>query len=72
MRFVQRADGSEAIADDMPPSTRAVVFLIEHANLRRSDGLPLPCPCDECVRHRGAIRCTTAPDGCTLIIQAVP
>jgi hypothetical protein len=68
MRYVQRADGREAIPDDMPPSTRAVAFLIEHANQRRDDGLPLPCPCAECVSHRGAVRCTKLADG-TLVIE---
>jgi hypothetical protein len=48
VKYIRRADGRPAIADDMPPSTRAVVFLIEHANQRRDDGLSLPCPCVEC------------------------
>jgi hypothetical protein len=71
MRYVRRADGHEAIPDDMPPSTRAVAFLIEHANQRRDDGLPLPCPCHECGVHRGAVRCTTSADGRTLIVESV-
>ena len=70
MRYVSGADGREAIADDMPPATRAVAYLIEHANRRRDDGLPLPCPCSECVSYRGAVRCTKTADG-TLIIEPV-
>jgi len=70
MKYIERDDGTEAIADDMPPTTRAVVLLLEHANQRRDDGLPLPCPCVECERHRGAVRCTSSPDGRTLIIES--
>jgi hypothetical protein len=70
MRYVQRADGHEAIPDDMPPSTRAAAFLIEHANRRRDDRLPLPCPCSECVGHRGAVRCSKLPDGALVIEPA--
>ena len=70
MRYIRRADGREAIPDDLPPpSTRAVAFLIEHANQRRADGLPLPCPCSECVGHRGAVRCLKLADG-TLVIES--
>lgn len=69
MKYVRCADGTEAIADDMPPATRAVLLLIEHANQRRDDGLPLPCPCRECVRHRGVVRCTSSADGRTLIVE---
>ena len=65
-----RTDGGAAILDDMPPSTRAIAFLLEHANQRRDDGLPLPCPCVECVTHRGGIRCTSSLDGTTLIIES--
>jgi len=72
VKYIQRANGGEAIADDMPPATRAVVMLLEHANQRRDDGLPLPCPCVECARHRDAVRCTSSPDGRTLIIEAAP
>jgi len=43
MKYVECADGSQALADDMPPSTRAFLLLVEHANQRRDDGLPLPC-----------------------------
>lgn len=68
MRYICRADGGEAFLDDMPPAVRAVAFLVEHANQRRDDGLPLPCPCRECVWHRGAVRCTSSPDGKTLIV----
>ena len=68
MRYVQQADGREAIADDMSPATRAIVFLIEHANRRRDDGLPLPCPCGECATRRGAVRCSKLADG-TLVIE---
>ena len=71
MKYVQCADGGEAIADDMPPAARAVLLLVEHANQRRDDGLPLPCPCVECTRHRGAVRCTSSADGRTVIIEAV-
>jgi hypothetical protein len=69
MRFIERADGGAAIADDMPPVVRAVALLLEHANQRRDDGLPLPCPCGECLRHRGAVRCSASPDGKTLIVE---
>jgi hypothetical protein len=69
VKYIERADGTEAIADDMPPTTRAVVLLLEHANQRRDDGLPLPCPCAECFRHRGAVRCTSSADGLTLIVE---
>jgi hypothetical protein len=68
VKYVRLADGGEAIADDMPPTTRTVVFLLEHANRRRDHGLSLPCPCFECVGHRGAIRCSKLPDG-TLVIE---
>jgi len=70
MKYVERVDGTEAVLDDVPPSTRAVLLLVEHANQRRDDGLPLPCPCRECERHRGTVRCTSSPDGRTLIIEA--
>ncbi len=70
MKYVTRADGSDALLDDMPPAARAVLLLIEHANQRRDDGLPLPCPCGECERHRGAVRCTTSADGRTLIVES--
>lgn len=69
MRYIRRADGRDAIPDDMPPATRAVAFLLEHANQRRADGLPLPCPCAECLGHRGAVRCTKSADGQTLIVE---
>lgn len=68
MRYVQRADGREAIPDDMPPPTRAIAYLLEHANRRRDDGLTTPCPCSECVTHRGGIRCSKLADG-TLVIE---
>lgn len=55
MKYVQRADGAEAVADDMPPHVRAFAFLIEHANQRRDDRLPLPCPCRECESNREAL-----------------
>lgn len=71
MKYVERVDGGNAIADDMPPATRAVALLIEHANRRRDDGLPLPCSCRECDTHRACIRCTISPDGQTLIIEPV-
>ena len=70
MKYVQRADGDDAIADDMPPAARAIALLLEHANQRRDDGLLLPCPCRECERHRKAVRCTSSPDGRTLIIES--
>jgi hypothetical protein len=70
VKHVQRADGSAAIADDMPPATRAVCFLLEHANQRREAGLSLPCPCAECQQHRGAVRCSVSEDGQTLIVEA--
>ena len=61
-------DGAPVIADDLPPSTRALAFLLEHATQRRAGGLPLPCPCLECVGHRGAVRCSKMADG-TLVIE---
>jgi hypothetical protein len=70
VKYIQRANGADAIADDMPPATRAIALLLEHANQRRDDGLPLRCPCDECVRHRGAVRCTASADGLTLIVES--
>jgi len=70
MKYVTRADGSDALLDDMPPAARAVLLLIEHANQRRDGGLPLPCPCSECEHHRRAVRCTSSADGRTLICGA--
>jgi hypothetical protein len=70
VRHVRCADGSEAIADDMPPYVRAFALLLEHANARRDQGLALPCPCRECERHRGAVRCTKGPDGAVIIEPA--
>lgn len=70
MKYTARADGSPAIADDMPPTVRAVVMLLEHANQRRDDGLTLPCPCRECRRHRAAVRCSASADGRTLIVES--
>jgi hypothetical protein len=70
VRHVTRADGREAIADDVPPVTRAVLLLLEHANERRDGGLPLPCPCQECGRHRAAVRCSVSADGTTLIVES--
>jgi hypothetical protein len=70
VKYSRRADGREAIADDMPPTTRAIVFLLEHANGRRDAGLALPCACAECQRHRAGLRCTTSPDGRTLIVES--
>jgi hypothetical protein len=70
VRYVQRANGNEAIADDMPPAVRAVALLLEHANQRRDDGLPLPCHCGECERHRSAVRCMSSADGKTLIVES--
>lgn len=72
MRTVQTPDGRPAIADDMPPGARAVLFLVQHANLRRAESLPLPCPCVECIGHRGTVQCSVAPDGRTLVIEFVP
>ena len=68
MKYICRTDGRDAIPDDMPPSARAVAFLLEHASQRRDDGLPLPCPCAECAGHRAAVRCTKSADGRTLIV----
>jgi hypothetical protein len=68
MKYVTRG-GAEAVLDDMSPLGRAFALLIEHANRRRddgyldADGLPIPCPCAECQRHRGAIRCFRGPNG---------
>jgi len=70
LKYVSRADGTEAVLDDMPTATRAVLLLVEHANQRRDDGLSLPCPCRECERHRRAVRCTSSADGKTLIVES--
>lgn len=70
MRFVQRADGTRAMADDMPPTVRAVALLLEHANHRRDDGLLLPCPCRECDHHRRGVFCSSSADGRTLIVES--
>ena len=72
VKYMRRAGGGEAIADDMPPATRAAALLIEHANQRRDNGLPLPCACRECEHFRGVIRCFSSRDGKTLIIEASP
>jgi hypothetical protein len=69
VRYIRQTDGRAAIADDMPPETRAIVLLLEHANQRRHDGLPLPCGCAECEGHRDAVRCTSSPDDRTLIVE---
>jgi hypothetical protein len=71
VKYVERVDGREAIADDMPPTARAVALLLEHANQRRDDGLPVPCPCGECERHRSAVRCRSSADGLTLIVEPI-
>jgi hypothetical protein len=71
VKYVERADGTEAVLDDMPPVPRAILLLVEHANQRRDAGLPVPCPCLECGRHRRAIRCTSSADGKTLIVESV-
>jgi hypothetical protein len=71
VRYMVRRDGGPAVADDMNPTTRAVALLLEHANARRDAGLALPCRCGECDRHRAAVRCTSSPDGRTLIVEAV-
>jgi hypothetical protein len=71
VKFVQRDDGREAVADDMPPVVRVVALLLEHANARRAAALALPCPSAECHRHRGAVRCRASADGHTLIVEAV-
>jgi hypothetical protein len=55
VKYVRRGDGREAIPDDMSPRLRAFAFLLEHANERRDDQLPLPCPCDECEVNRDAL-----------------
>jgi hypothetical protein len=69
MEYITRDNGQEAIADDMPPTVRAVALLIEHANRQRDNRLPLPCLCNECQRHRRYVRCTVLEDG-TLAIEA--
>lgn len=71
MKYIQRDDGGEAVADDMPPVVRAVALLLEHASARRDAGLGLPCLCSECERHRRAVRCTSSADGRTLIVELV-
>jgi hypothetical protein len=68
VKYVLRRDGADAIADDMAPHVRAFAFLVEHANQRRDDRLPLPCPCIECGRHRASIRLVAGP-GETLIVE---
>jgi hypothetical protein len=71
MKYIRRAaDGGEAIPDDMPPHVRAFALLIEHANQRRDDELPMPCPCEECQRHRGAVRCSAGPDNTLIVVPA--
>jgi len=55
MKYVHRADGTEANADDMPPLVRAFAFLVEHAAQRRKDGLLVPCSCDECEANRDVL-----------------
>jgi hypothetical protein len=69
VRYVSRDNGADVVVDDMPPSTRAVALLLEHANRRRAEGLSLPCACDECRRHRGAVRCWILADG-TLAVES--
>ena len=69
LRAVICDDGSEAIADDMPPTLRAVAFLIEHATQRRDAGVSLPCPCAECQHHRAAVRCSPGADG-SLVVES--
>jgi hypothetical protein len=69
MKYITRDNGQEAIADDMAPTVRAVALLIEHANRRRDNRLPLPCCCGECERYRRHMRCTVLEDG-TLAIEA--
>jgi hypothetical protein len=71
MKYVARADGTEAVLDDMPPGARAILLLVEHANQRREAALPVPCQCCECERHRRTIRCTSSSDGKTLIVESI-
>ena len=56
MKYVRRGDSGPAIPDDMPPHVRAFLFLVEHASWRRDLDLPVPCTCQECEHHRGAVR----------------
>ena len=68
MKHTRRADGTAAVADDMPPAVRVIALLIEHANDRLDAGLALPCPCGECAGHRESIVCTySATDGSLVI-----
>jgi hypothetical protein len=69
VKYITRDNGQEAVADDMPPTVRAVALLIEHANRRRNNRLPLRCCCGECEHYRGHIRCTVLENG-TLAIEA--
>ena len=70
MKCVRCADGRPAVADDMPPAARAIALLLEHVHARRGAGLPLPCPCVECARHREAIVYSRSADGTALLIEA--
>lgn len=54
-QYVVDADGTPAIADDMPPIARAVAFLVEHANRQKAATLP-PCRCEECEAVRARVR----------------
>ncbi len=51
MKYVSRADGAEAIADDMPPLARAFSLILEHCHAREDAGLGFYCSCDECARN---------------------
>jgi len=63
LRHVTTVDGKPATLDDMPPATRAVLFLYEHGTSRERAGLPGPCPCAECVYLRQGLRWLSSDDG---------
>lgn len=67
MKYIRRDDGGEAVADDMRPHVRAFAFLVEHANQRRDDRLPLPCPCRACDVRRASVRIVAGP-GNSLVV----
>ena len=55
-KTIIKANGAEAIADDMSPRLRAFALLLEHAHQREAAHLPVPCTCGECLGHRATLR----------------
>jgi hypothetical protein len=72
LRYVRRSDGRAALPDDMAPAVRAISMLVEHANARQDAGLPLPCRCAECRRHRESMVCSYSEDGLSVVIRVRP